>query len=1687
MSRLRRQLKKWNAGLLAAAVVVSSLHISGAAVEAAEPEFNADDVVLKVGVLSDPHFAYSDDDANAPARAEKYKNAITYLNNRASNELDMIMVAGDYTGTGSEAQATIFAKATNEALASINEGKKAADATKFIFAYGNHDTDWGGQMDYAGWENVLNQYGILDSVEKGPEGCYQATVTNNGKNYHFYSLETYTYNNPCNMFLTEALDWLDDELEAVTTNDPNSYVYVVSHGPIGETGVYGSDIYFDKNANWGTARSGYTGTTTDGRKTSSDVNGVLKKYPQVVYFSGHTHWTNMLESSIMQKDYTAINVSSLNGGDLFSAVSGYAEDNYQASRPAFGLLVEVDGSGNQKITRINLENNSEWGEPWIMEAPNAEKTHLTAYSQATRQKIPVFADGAALSVTNVAYTENKDKMTFDISFPAATCENNIIRYELVLYDQNGNEIDAKWMVGNWTDHTTGVAEGTSHLDATKFAYSFTVDGADLTGVTGFYAKLFAIEEFGGKSTALTWKSQDSLQEVSLLKPVGKEANKNMFDGLTAERVFVASHQDVVSNEFDSCGNLTTNLNLMGTTDPWTSVRYVVSEDKYNHAQKNSKANTYYSGWAAPGTYPQHYTDLEASDTYVYETDFSVSSCVDGSALYLQIRTPDLGTNAATWKSDYSGVKISTNGTELYAYNAKIGDTSEAFKLSADSTKHHVIAVSSQDKISVWIDDVLVFDNVSFVPDLANEAWVDLASATMLPTMAVFVNNLNVSISGQYLYLYNVEEQVKSEIDALTMQSPVVFEGAAGGYDATKVSFDASTKTYTTNAVSSGTSTIYWTKQFLNGEFENNDTVITEFEYTPSNLNYTGTEFGTNPLGSVWVTLRYNGGNGTTNIQLLFRTNGPQNLLFINGSTFNLETNVNHVVNNQTVKVKAIHDNEKLTLYLDDTCVLKDKKYTEVKSDANTADVPPIIQVGAQNMDLTVSNLSIRKADTEISNVTSLTDENNLLKGQFAEIYSNVDASSYWEAKPDAVIKETNIYSDMTYNTLTSAGFPADNCWSGELFSFFGSNNSKLRIASNESYVLSTLTRVSNTKAQNNNYTSRLAISVAKYDGVKAWYFIDDTTLTVYTTAPVTTIDLAATIGYEVGDYIRLTTLVSPYGYDIYANGIYLYTFDGGDGSDVDYSVMDIGVYGAQVRLLDTSIHYNYDNGELYKEKLLEEVANYSVKRKGIWYEDKTENDATVAEIKVACESLTTTSNATLKEYVGKVNELIASGKVTNNMVWDGTASVGETHSIDQDGTTNTNWAYGSVMLFNSGCQLKKGETWLFEADVDCVTGWMNRRVGFGLNAVDTANPDVMIQNGTKFFWGTTWDSSNGNLSNSLEWKTGEDWHVQYIVKSFDSIRTIITNNADGSTVCDYTMSWSTNDRLSNTTEDTTFYPRFYFACGDYELTNIYVGYDVTNDVSSLNTAVTEAKTVDTTGYTTASVNEFNEAIAEAKAIADVCTDAYTNLYSKAEINAAEVAIATAKAALTAPTAQLIVGGNATNTNEVTYGVANGEALPTAYVEDKYIIGWTLNGEAVTNYDASVAVTDYVADFIDRDMLDVYWQQSTKETDSTVYRFIGSVNDTDKYSAVGFEFSLDGTTWYDLGRTTTVYEKIKENNSSKSAADIYGNEYSEYLFVQPLDFGSYKNVHVRSYVVLTDGETVVYGDASLKDVDKYNQN
>ena len=175
----------------------------------------------------------------------------------------------------------------------------------------------------------------------------------------------------------------------------------------------------------------------------------------------------------------------------------------------------------------------------------------------------------------------------------------------------------------------------------------------------------------------------------------------------------------------------------------------------------------------------------------------------------------------------------------------------------------------------------------------------------------------------------------------------------------------------------------------------------------------------------------------------------------------------------------------------------------------------------------------------------------------------------------------------------------------------------------------------------------------------------------------------------------------------------------------------------------------------------------------------------------------------------------------------------------------------------------------------------------------------------------------------------------------------------------------------------------------------------------------------------------------------------------------------------------------TQTGEVSLRVKNGEILPTGFVTDKYIISWSKDGETVTTYTTGdVCIPEY----FDVDMLEVKQQEKyVEEGVKHSVRFISSVDEqVSKYNQVGFvvsksnETPIIGGTNCVYQSTTTVYhslcETIGEKNTMSTAPDIYGNDYSKYLYtLEVTNIPIQSELHVRAYVVLNDW-TVVYGSA-----------
>jgi hypothetical protein len=208
--------------------------------------------------------------------------------------------------------------------------------------------------------------------------------------YHILFVEPITYS--CNgadasgaKYTAETLVWLNAELKAITEENPNQFVFVMTHPMIYGT-VYGSEL-LTSNIYW------YT----------KEITNVLEKYPQVVTFGGHLHFPLNDPRSIMQTAFTSIGCGSVNymaienGGyeDMSSAT--VMKDCAEFSQ---GLLVQVDENGNMRITRMDFYHDDTIGEDWVLSHPTADGEHLTTYTKDrgsdANNEAPVISDVKAV-------------------------------------------------------------------------------------------------------------------------------------------------------------------------------------------------------------------------------------------------------------------------------------------------------------------------------------------------------------------------------------------------------------------------------------------------------------------------------------------------------------------------------------------------------------------------------------------------------------------------------------------------------------------------------------------------------------------------------------------------------------------------------------------------------------------------------------------------------------------------------------------------------------------------------------------------------------------------------------------------------------------------------------------------------------------------------------------------------------------------------------------------------------------------------------------------------------------------------------------------------------------------------------------------------------------------------------------
>lgn len=355
--------------------------------------------VLRFIACSDIHLDGSEDQTNAERLANLIKDMYKYAEVQDYNTVDALMVVGDFAGGGAESEYAMFNRIIKENI---------KPQTQLLTVMGNHEfinyRDIDASAAYPVYQQMINQDVDTDIVING---------------YHFIGV---SYDNNGKTFKGKTT-WLRERLENATKEDPTKPVFVYQH-PSPTLTIYGSISWSDP-----------------------DIKKVLKDYPQVIDFSGHSHYSPSDPRSVWQGEFTAIGCGSLKA--LMGNLNYIDGDKDAPGESAAAWLVEVDKDGNVNIRLYDVESRIFFKnvEYYFTNVSDVTKRDYTWAKQQSLDTSPQFPEKS-----KVKNTLNDEKETI-ISFPEAKGYYEAENYKITVKNDDGKKVFEKTVISEYVRAT----------------------------------------------------------------------------------------------------------------------------------------------------------------------------------------------------------------------------------------------------------------------------------------------------------------------------------------------------------------------------------------------------------------------------------------------------------------------------------------------------------------------------------------------------------------------------------------------------------------------------------------------------------------------------------------------------------------------------------------------------------------------------------------------------------------------------------------------------------------------------------------------------------------------------------------------------------------------------------------------------------------------------------------------------------------------------------------------------------------------------------------------------------------------------------------------------------------------------------------------------------------------------------
>ncbi len=378
----RRNFMRTGAASAFSLLCVPSVVMSS--IEARADELGSD-VLLRCCVMSDVHFNGSE---NA-AEVARFRRAMQFMYEYSAQQpyanFDALVVVGDMSNHGNEAELELFKKTMDE---------ETKPGTRTLLCMGNHEFYGGNQ---AFWRQ---KFGVE------PNARYDV----NGFQFIAVSPEKGTMQDGDYLY---ALDWFQRELDAACKEAPEKPVFVFQHYPVSPT-VYGGRGHDD----WGL----------------EDLFETLQRHPQVVDFSGHTHYPINDPRCAWQGCFSAFGTGTLSY--LCHGGEGGKYEKYPADSSNCGqfYVMEVRRDNSVTLKPYDLVTNSFFDVAYFVAKPGDIDSYVYTDARYTRSAKPRWSDDAEIKLLEV------DEYGAFCEVPQATCPDLVHSYafDLERFDEKTN-------------------------------------------------------------------------------------------------------------------------------------------------------------------------------------------------------------------------------------------------------------------------------------------------------------------------------------------------------------------------------------------------------------------------------------------------------------------------------------------------------------------------------------------------------------------------------------------------------------------------------------------------------------------------------------------------------------------------------------------------------------------------------------------------------------------------------------------------------------------------------------------------------------------------------------------------------------------------------------------------------------------------------------------------------------------------------------------------------------------------------------------------------------------------------------------------------------------------------------------------------------------------------------------------